>query len=193
MTKVVPLPKGLFALVDDADFDAVIARKWRVVTARNGLRYAYTGKIPMHRFVFGDVLVDHKNSDGLDNRRENLRQCSQKQNVWNRRKLRPTASRFKGVRREPNSWLAEIEQGGVKLMLGRFTSEFAAARQYDRSARIFFGQFAKTNDEMGLFDGAEDRLLAGPSKVRPRKRKVGKQFLNEMRRVGIEPRFASHS
>src|SRR3990167_5658255 len=79
----VPLTRGLFALVDEADFAWVsqwtwcVQRSWKnYAVRRNGRRVSGTYKVRMHRDLLGAAagqVVDHINGDGLDNRRANLR------------------------------------------------------------------------------------------------------------------------
>lgn len=165
MTKKLPLLGGLFALVDDEDFESLTAFSWFVTRGISKWPYAVRSirgrPFSLHRQLMGapqNREVDHINGDTLDNRRKNLRICSHKENLRNKSKQAGTTlSRFKGVSLSRGRWRAQIEQNGVNLRLGTFSSEFAAARQYDRAARVFFGSFAKTNEEMGLFEGAEDR------------------------------------
>ncbi len=158
MTIQVPLSEGLFALVDDADAALISGWSWDKAKAKN-LIYAVTYEnnraVAMHRKILNapeGVFVDHVNGDGLDNRRSNLRLCSHTENMRNRRKLMDAASRFKGVTKasKGKNWRATIYPSGVQIHLGTFATEEAAARSYDRAARIFFGEFAKTNKMMGL-------------------------------------------
>lgn len=157
----VPLTRGLTAVIDEADAERVRARKWNAQKGGHTW-YAYTmvrregvqRSLSMHRFILevgDDELIDHRNGDGLDNRRANLRSCSHAENLRNQRKRDDATSRFKGVHRAANGrWRVEIEQNGERLTLGTFLDEERAARQYDRAARIFFGSFARTNATLGL-------------------------------------------
>jgi hypothetical protein len=164
MTKQVPLSRGLFALVDDEDFDLVSAHKWRVIESGETL-YAHTWiddqSIGMHRLLAGPLateVVDHENWNGLDNRRRNLRPCLHKHNMRNKRKQTPLAT-SKGVHFDKGKWRAGIVHDGDRVDLGRYNSEILAARQYDRAARLLFGRFARTNESLGLFAGAVDRTI----------------------------------
>jgi hypothetical protein len=156
MTVQIPLHGGQFALIDDDDFELVSQFKW-IAATKGGLSYArcrLDGKpFGMHRLILGKPKgpIDHKNGNGLDNRRSNLRLCTHAENMRNRRKMAKCASKFKGVTlHSSGNFRATIYQGGEPLCLGTFTSEEHAARQYDRAARIFFGKFAKTNEMLGL-------------------------------------------
>lgn len=192
MTKEIPLTKGLSALVDDDDFESLNQRKWCAVKGgHTHYAFAGSGKISMHRHLLAPAkgqFVDHINGNGLDNRRKNLRLCSHAENLRNQRKRKGTTSVFKGVTLSGNVWRAEIEQDGERLALGAFSSEIAAAKAYDRAARIFFGKFARTNESLGLFTGTHDRVL---ERAQPMSKRDDKPFKHHMRRLGIEPRIAS--
>jgi AP2 domain len=151
---------GRVALVSESDFSTVCAYRWHVqhnlkpdgtpsnwyaiTTARRG-----SGRVClyMHQVLTGFGITDHINHDGLDNRRENLREATASQNVQNRRPQEGTSSRFKGVYFDPRrrNWRARIRIQKTKVSLGCFALEADAARAYDRAAAIAFGEFACTN------------------------------------------------
>lgn len=97
------------------------------------------------------MMIDHKNGNGLDNRRSNLRFCTNAQNQHNQRKWgsrsgKPLSSRYKGVSwHRRGHWRAKIQAQGKRRYLGQFQSEEAAARAYDRAARELHGEFAVLN------------------------------------------------
>lgn len=149
--KTLPLSQGKVALVDDADYGQVSGFKWTALNS-NGRWYAYRkeGKrtVYLHRFLLQtEQYVDHRNHDGLDNQRENLRSSSPTQNQANRRKSLHTSSRFKGVAwfKRSKCWQVHIQIAGRQTFLGNFKIEEEAARAYDRAAREKFGEFALTN------------------------------------------------
>src|SRR5688500_3940243 len=156
--------------------------------------YAVTSRGPdgkvtsLHRLLVSPKagnVADHKSGVGLDNRRCNMRECSHKENLRNKKKQPGTVSRFKGVSiTKSGPWRSKIEQNGVKLTIGCFASEIKAAQAYDTAAKVLFGSFAKTNESLGLFDGADDRVLNS-------KRESKNHFAKEMSRIGIVPRFAA--
>lgn len=192
MVQKVYLSQGLFALVDDEDFKAVSQFKW-CVSGKSKHKYAVSAAGLLHRFVArpsADQDVDHVNGDGLDNRRSNLRACSHSQNMMNQAKQRGKTSRFKGVHLSASGWKAWIHQGGMKVFLGSYDSEIAAAKSYDRAAKVFFGQFAKTNLSMGLFDGIEDRLVKRHRRRRNANSQVDRRFRDEMSKLGITAKVA---
>jgi hypothetical protein len=101
-------------------------------------------KLYMHRELTGWALVDHKNRDGLDNRRGNLRPASKSQNAANAPRRSDSTNQFKGVRPSSGgrpSWVARIQN----RHLGTFPTEEAAALAYDAAARETFGEFAWLN------------------------------------------------
>ncbi|MGB7583176.1 MAG: AP2/ERF family transcription factor [Sedimentisphaerales bacterium] len=93
------------------------------------------------------TLVDHQNSDKLDNRRANLRLATNSQNQCNRRKTKNTSSQYKGVCLCPEKthWYANIKHKGKKIWLGSFTSEIEAALAYDKAALEYHREFARLN------------------------------------------------
>lgn len=101
----------------------------------------------LHRVIVPtELTVDHRNGDGLDNRRENLRPATDKQQMRNRPKIPGSTSRYKGVFRAPTGrWTAQIKYDHKSRHIGMFATEEAAARAYDEAARRAFGEFARTN------------------------------------------------
>ena len=155
--KTITLSQGYFALVDDADFEKVKHLSWYVTKRKNGRFYAMTsieGKtVYLHRYILRvrnrNIEVDHKDRNGLDCRRENLRECSRSQNMANARKFagQSKSSHLKGVTwdKERSKWMAKIMVGHKTINLGRFSSELDAARSYDSAATKHFGSFARLN------------------------------------------------
>jgi hypothetical protein len=164
----IPLTQGKVAVIDDEDYPLIARFRWyaRRQPRGNDLWYAVTnrpqadGRRPspacylMHRVITGIAdagrgpHVDHRNHDGLDNRRSNLRLSDQAHNNGNQRKQRrTTTSRYKGVYWSSTygCWIAEIKLG-TRRHLGRFTEESAAALAYNAAARDLFGEFAFVNN-----------------------------------------------
>ena len=156
--KHIKLTQGKYALVDDEDYSELIKYKW-YANHRHGIWYAYTnirtGKsritISMHRFLLNPpkgIQVDHRDHNGLNNRRTNIRICTHAQNIQNqRRKQGSKTSRYKGVfwNKKESYWYVQIKQNGKKLNLGSFLNEIEAAKIYDKKAEELFGEFANTN------------------------------------------------
>lgn len=160
--KTIPLTRGLAAIVDDADFEALSQFKWFAKPSHH--RRAKTwyavrhqpgnnngAMIWMHREVLGvSAHIDHKNLNGLDNRRENLRVADRSRNAFNTPKRsgkhgRSATSQYKGVHRSRGKWQACITVDGKVVSLGRFDKEIDAAKAYDNAVREVAGEFAVFN------------------------------------------------
>lgn len=149
--KKLPVGRGHFALVDDDQFEELSKYRWKLMG--NPKRYYATRTVYMHKQIMGvDCVVDHRNHDTLDNRRENLRPSCKSSNNWNIGKIpqkqgkKPT-SRFKGVCKPTGTrkWLAKIRHHGRVYKLGAFENEEDAARAYNAKAKELFGDFAWLN------------------------------------------------
>lgn len=106
----------------------------------------------LHSFSDGgsesNGLVDHRNTDSLDNRRANLRLATHSQNSCNsRRDKSNTYSRYRGVSfsKRKQKWFAAIRANGKKMWLGYFETEIDAARAYDAAAKKYHGEYATLN------------------------------------------------
>lgn len=102
----------------------------------------------MHRAILGASLgeeVDHRDGDGLNNIRRNLRACTHGRNTQNQRRPVHNTSGFKGVSQKGNRWRAYIKFNGVQHHLGTYDSAIHAAKVYDRSAQRLFGHFSRLN------------------------------------------------
>jgi len=158
--KTISLTQGKVALVSNKDYEMLSKYKWRVINYRNvcyAFRSIRIGKnvinIRMHREILGlkrgdKKQVDHINHNGLDNRRINLRQCTNAENHHNQRKfLHNCSSMYKGVSwyERDKKWQSLIRFNNKRIFLGKFDSEIEAAKIYDCKAKQLFGQFALTN------------------------------------------------
>ena len=167
--KEIPLSKGYFAQVDDADFDELSKFKWNA-NVNGGRVYAvryYKVEIGvfktvyMHRQIMGvtdrKVHVDHWKGNGLNNQRGNLRTCTHKQNLMNRAGNPNGTSKFKGVSwdTQHEKWVVHISVNGKAKHVGRFESEEEAARQFNQQARRHHKEFAWYNEVSPMFPDIE--------------------------------------
>ena len=158
-TREIPLSRGKVATVDAADFDFLMQWKWSALrTQKAGKEWFYAVRVEvidgkqrmflMHR-VLTDApkgkVVDHRDRDTLNNRRNNLRVCTNQENSlntagWDARKRK---SRFKGLwwSKSNKKWVAEFRGRNI----GSFQNEEDAARAYDRTALSFAPNFAGLN------------------------------------------------
>ncbi len=151
---LIKLTFGKFAAVDTEDFNRVSQYNWCAVQD-DRCWYANTFKrdgtpMAMHRLILNapkGLVVDHIDHNGLNNRKSNLRLCTNRQNQQNRRPTRGSNSRYKGVHwcNTHRKFRARITHNGERLHLGYFDSEIDAAKAYDKKARELFGEFAYLN------------------------------------------------
>lgn len=156
--KKIPLTKGKEALVDDRDYETLMsvgpwyARRGKHTwyAERHITTHAGRDTLSMHAAIMGtfcvkSCCVDHKDGDGLNNQRSNLRRATIAQNNANKRKQRNgITSRFRGVSTRtdrPGVFRAVVRHREI----GFFPTEEEAARAYDRAAVEEFGQFARLN------------------------------------------------
>lgn len=151
----VPLGGGHFALVDAEDLDRVNQYCWTRRASTDRCIYATRvsavgGQLRtmlMHRFILNappGFVVDHKNGNGLDNRRANIRICTHAQNCAN--SYRPASkSGFRGVTKSGAGFRAEITSNGVKWSSQTLKTAEEAARVYDAKAVDLHGEFAILN------------------------------------------------
>lgn len=157
MIKVLLENSGLHTLIDDEDFELISRYRWYSHNYRGIYNYAETtirenkkkSTLKMHGLIMGALpgqQVDHKNHDTLDNRKENLRVCTNTQNSQNRQRTWGVSS-FKGVRwhKGTEKWHSRIMFNKKGVSLGLFSDEEDAARAYDRAALEYFGEFAFLN------------------------------------------------
>jgi hypothetical protein len=146
-----PLINGRgWLLVDDVDLGLVQGYRWRLHEKYAGAGQWRNGTFVLaHRLIMDapkGMEVDHRNGNGLDCRRQNLRLATHRQNLWNqRRPHRDSTNRYLGVTRNGSGWSARIRADGEQQNLGTFPTEEEAARAYDEAARLLHGEFAYQN------------------------------------------------
>lgn len=157
-------------LVDDADAGLINAHRWYAVKRGRCAERLYaeasvSGRtVLMHRLLAGNPagkVVDHRNSDGLDNRRANLRICTQRENARNRVGRIGKASR--GIRLRYGKWRARIMVDRHEINLGTFATEAEAQAAYDAAAHQHYGEFAyrqSADPNVPAADAAPDKAEA---------------------------------
>jgi len=153
----IPLTRGQFAKVDPEDYLWLSQLRWY---CHKGARTYYAVRqsktenskilIYMHRVIAntpGHMVCDHINHNGLDNRKENLRNCTIKQNIANSRPRRNSTSKYKGVAwsKRRKKWFVSIQTDGKTIHLGYFEDEDEAGRAYDDAAKKYQGEYANLN------------------------------------------------
>jgi hypothetical protein len=159
--KLIHLTQGKFALVDREDYFKLLLKKWHLQKYPHNKCYAATSKrhtktkcdtIKMHRFIMNvtesKVLIDHKDGNGLNNQKSNLRIANAAQNRANSVKCKnKKSSIYQGVCwvEERKKWRVKINVNRKQIQLGYFKEETDAAKAYNEAAIKYFGEFAKPN------------------------------------------------
>lgn len=101
----------------------------------------------MHIEIMGKRGIDHRDHNGLNNQKSNLRFCTPSENAMNARKNENSSSVYKGVCffNRDKKWLAQIQVNGKPIRLGCFASEVEAAKAYNNKAIELFCEFANLN------------------------------------------------
>lgn len=154
--KRIPLTQGFAAWVDDADYERVSQYNWwasqhgnRTYAVRHvWVRKGVYRKELLHRFILQPnpkVQIDHKDGNGLNCTRDNMRPATNTQNSQNKRKTSRNTSGYKGVSRFRGRWRAKICVNYLDIHLGVWDTAFAAALAYDKAAKIYHGEYAALN------------------------------------------------
>ena len=146
-------------LVDNENFQELSKYHWTLYKNKNIL-YAkrhiiIEGKrttLKMHRFVMGlktndKLIVDHINHNSLDNRKANLRICSQSENCRNKTSHKNSSSKYLGVsfNKKCKKWQYQICSNKKTIHLGLYINEIDAAKAYNNAAIKYHGEFANIN------------------------------------------------
>jgi HNH endonuclease/AP2 domain len=152
--KMIPISKGMLAIVDDEDFGWLSTMKWFASLQRDRYYAKTNAGVYMHRLIMGNpdgLMVDHRNGCTLDNRRDNLRVATRNQNQRNSNSVhllrKHNTSGFRGVfiDKRDGGIYARILVDNKGINLGRFKTREEAARAYDEAAKKFHGEFATLN------------------------------------------------
>lgn len=154
----IKLTKGRETVVDSDDADLATI-KWYALTKKNARRvYACRDdkntRQLIHRVILERILgrpleakeqVDHRDGDGLNNRRENLRLATASENQRNQHRDRTNTSGFKGAcwDKSVNRWKATIKVNRKCIHLGRFDTPEEAHAAYCAAAIKYHGEFAR--------------------------------------------------
>jgi hypothetical protein len=148
----IQLTRGKFAIVDMDDFDLVRNVLWYAEPGADGTFYAARRdclqqgrpKIYMHRLILDGPCTDHRNGNGLDNRRSNLRSATDLQNKTNRKPSSNTGRKGVCLNRH-GRFVVTIKSDGRSKYLGTFSTVEEAAQCYNKAAVALWGEFAYLN------------------------------------------------
>ena len=152
----ITLTQGRTAIIDAADIHLVDAWCWSAFSQthteyarRSGGIGTKKRTVLLHRELMGEpdgLQIDHRDGDGLNNRRSNLRVATRSQNMHNRSAYCNNKSGFKGVdfRKEGGKWRAKIRINNKEKHLGMFDSPEEAHEAYCRASEKYHGEFGRT-------------------------------------------------
>lgn len=153
----IELTRGKFATVDDADFELFGVYSWHCTEhGYSARRDAHNKHHYLHRDILGakkGEVVDHISGDKLDNRRSNLRICSQAENTWNNRNKKVGKTGLAGVYESDTShkkmgwklkkkYAARIEVNKKQIWLGRYKTAEEAHRVYVDACKKYRGEYS---------------------------------------------------
>jgi len=137
-----------FFLISIQSLEKVLRHEWYLDP--NGYPKSYRARgHTLHRYLMGKqekgLVIDHINRIKTDNRLENLRIITAKENSYNRTKSKSSLNNYKGVQKRGNKYIATISKDGKTHQIGGFKTEEEAAKVYDLMAGELFGRFAGLN------------------------------------------------
>lgn len=138
------------AIIDAEDIEKVKNIKWRI----NGNGYVINNSntnIFLHRRILNvDNMVDHRNGNRLDNRKENLRITTHSTNQMN--------VKHSGIYSHNDKWIAKIKLNQKQAHLGVFAYEEEAkyARWY--AEQILFKDFAYPKEEPNIIQSRKNEI-----------------------------------
>lgn len=146
----IPLTKGLSTIVDSDVSIQLLNRKY-CSSLCGGKYYAVTyidkKQVYLHRLLTNapvGKVVDHINGDTLDNRLENLRVCSHKENIRNQRSHPDKLQKYRGVdfMKSKNKYRARITCDGKEIHIGLFDTAENAFTEYKKMSKELFKNFS---------------------------------------------------
>ena len=149
--RLVPLTKGLHAIVDADDYLTAMRVSWQAVRIRSGANGFYAtdrNGVKMQNYLRGvpkGEKRDHINRCGIDNRRKNLRPCDQRENVKNASMRKDNTTGFIGVYVKGKKFSSVLQADGKQIYLGVSNTAIEAAKKRDAAARQYHGEFANLN------------------------------------------------
>lgn len=162
--KQIELTQGKTAIVSAEDFEYINQWKWsydghnhcavRSETIKKDGKYK-SKSILMHKLIMETpkgMDTDHINGDRLDNRKSNLRICTHRENMCNRKQSKANKSGYKGVSwdNKYSKWVTRIRTSEKYMHVGYFKDKLSAAKAYNEAAKKHHGKFAKLNELGGV-------------------------------------------
>lgn len=145
---VVRTHNGETILADAEDHDRIAEHSWCISKTGYAVSNIRGKVVKMHRFILGfeqceGKIVDHKNHNKLDNRKENLRICTAKENARNTSVSKNNKVGVLGVRKvKSGKYEARIVADRTEYSLGYFETLEQAAAARKTAEEKYHGEFA---------------------------------------------------
>lgn len=142
------------ALIDLEDIDKVKNIKWHKSDLQRNTYYCVSNDKKwrkLHRLILGvedsNIFIDHINHNGLDNRKDNLRICTNQQNICNCVIPKNNISGCKGVywSKDKGKWTVQVTINNKTKYIGRFDNYDDAVNARKEAARKYYGEFCNEN------------------------------------------------
>jgi len=134
---------------DIQDLPLISQRNWYMANGYVQCKHK-NKRVSMHRFLLNpdkSKVVDHINGVTYDNRRHNIRICTQRENVLNIKDRSYLTGGYRGViGAGSNKFISRIQKDGKRIYLGTFLTKEEAAQAYNDKAIELFGKNAKLNN-----------------------------------------------
>jgi len=144
-----------YAVIDEQDYNLVKKYKCNITGGKYVRCYCKGEETKLlHQIILGHSWVDHKDLDGFNCRRFNLRPCTPQQNQFNKRSYKNSSFLFKGVhrvkRKKGYRFIAQIRVNKKNIHLGIFDSEVKAHEEYSKYANIYHKEFANKSVSVSI-------------------------------------------
>lgn len=138
-------------LIDLDDIDKVKNIKWHKTELQRSTYYCTSNDKKwkrIHRLILNvtdpNIVIDHINHNGLDNRKSNLRICTNQENIMNCNIPKNNKSGCKGVywSKDKNKWTVQVSVNGKTKYIGRYNKYEDAVKARKEAAEKYYGEFA---------------------------------------------------
>lgn len=135
-------------IIDTEDIDIIKLSTWSLSNGRH-TQYCKSNKLgPLHRVIMKaddpNTIVDHVNHNGLDNRKCNLRTCTNQENICNCEIPKNNKSGCKGVywAKDKQKWTVQVTINNKTKYIGRYTNLEDAIKARQEASEKYYGEFA---------------------------------------------------
>lgn len=135
--------------IDKEDISLVMKYKWGLTKGHVATSDKDNKTIYLHRLIMGcerydGTVIDHIDGNPLNNRKENLRICTQQQNVFNHKVAKNNTSGITGVSwdKTRNKWVAQIVYNNKNYHLGRYNNKQDAINARINAELKYYKEFS---------------------------------------------------